>query len=106
VVQVDAGDLRLPRRAFRVVANPPFALTTTVLRRLVAPGSRLVTADLVVPRHIAVRWSRLRAPGSVRWSQTFDARVTRLLPRVAFRPPPPGDTAVLRIERRGPEGAP
>ena len=49
VVVADAADLRLPRRPFRVVANPPFAITTALLKRLTAPGSRLVRADLVVP---------------------------------------------------------
>jgi len=39
VVRADATDLRLPRRPFRVVANPPFAATTGIMRRLLAPGS-------------------------------------------------------------------
>jgi len=64
VVVADASDLRLPRRPFRVVANPPFAITTALLRRLLAPGSRLVRADLVVPRHVAERWTSPAAPAS------------------------------------------
>jgi len=67
VVRADATDLRLPRRPFRVVANPPFAITTALLRRLVAPGSRLVRADLVVPFHVARRWVEGPAPGERRW---------------------------------------
>ncbi len=100
VVVADATDLRLPRRPFHVVANPPFAITTGLVSRLVAPGSRLLRADLVLSRWAAVRWSRPDAPGARRWSVDFDARVTRTLPRAAFVPPPPSDTAVLRIERR------
>ncbi len=100
VVQVDAADLRLPRRPFRVVANPPFAITTAILRRLLSRGSRLVTADLVVPRHVAVRWASGRGAGAPQWMRTFDARVATVLPRAAFRPRPPGEAAVLRIERR------
>ena len=57
VVVADVSDLRLPRRPFRVVANPPFAITTAILRRLVAPGSALVRADVVVPWHTAARWA-------------------------------------------------
>jgi 23S rRNA (adenine-N6)-dimethyltransferase len=102
VVQVDAADLRLPRRPFKVVANPPFGITTALIRRLLDRGSRLVTADLVVPRHVAVRWSSGRAPGVNRWGQLFDAYARCRLPRTAFRPPPPGHVAVLRLERRGP----
>jgi 23S rRNA (adenine-N6)-dimethyltransferase len=55
VVIADAASLRLPRRPFRVVANPPFAIGVALLRRLVAPGSRLVRADVVVPWHVAKR---------------------------------------------------
>jgi 23S rRNA (adenine-N6)-dimethyltransferase len=101
VVQVDAADLRLPRRPYKVVANAPLAITTALIRRLLCRGSRLVTADLVVPRHVAVRWSSGRAPGVNRWGQLFDADAHCRLPRTAFRPPAPGQVAVLRIQRRG-----
>lgn len=100
VVRADAADLRLPRRPFRVVANPPFALTTALIKRLLANGSRLVTADLVVPRHVALRWSGDGAPAHSRWGRHFVARVSGSLPRSAFEPPPPCSTAILRIEVR------
>lgn len=100
VVQVDASDLRLPRRPFRVVANPPFGITTALIRRLLSGGSRLVTADLVVPMHVAARWTSASAPGANRWRRNYVAFAPRQLPRSAFRPPPPGQTAVLRLERR------
>jgi 23S rRNA (adenine-N6)-dimethyltransferase len=100
VVQADASDLRLPRRPFRVVANPPFAITTAVLRRILGPGSRLLTADLVVPRGVARRWVDGRAPGAGRWRRTFTTRIATTVPGSAFRPRPPGATVVLRIERR------
>jgi 23S rRNA (adenine-N6)-dimethyltransferase len=95
VVQADAGDLRLPRRPFRVVANPPFAVTSALIRRLVAPGSHLVAADLVVGRHAARRWLATRPAGP------FDVRVLHALSRSAFVPRPQVDAVVLRIERRG-----
>ncbi len=100
VIQVDAADLRLPRRPFRVVANPPFGISMAVVRRLLSPGSRLVSADLVVPRYIARRWTDVRAPGFHRWSATFHTSIVAQLPRSAFRPQAPGATAVLRISRR------
>jgi 23S rRNA (adenine-N6)-dimethyltransferase len=100
VVRADATDLRLPTRPFRVVANPPFAASTAVLRRLLGPGSRLRSADLVLPLHVALRWTQPGAPGAGRWSHRFDARVAARLPRSAYRPAPPLDTAVLRLSRR------
>lgn len=100
VVQTDASDLRLPRRPFRVVANPPFASSTAVVRRLTAPGSRLLSADLVMPAHAVARWVDGRGPGAARWSRTWQASLVRRLPPRAFRPPPPVAVAVLRIQRR------
>ena len=44
VVQADAADLRLPRRDFHVVANPPFGITNALVARLVQRGSHLVSA--------------------------------------------------------------
>ena len=97
VVQADAGDLRLPRRPFRVVANPPFALTTALLKRILQPGSALVTADLVVPRHVARRWTRPNAPGAHRWQQVHAPSTGRSLPARAFRPTATQPIQVLRI---------
>ncbi|HEY3942880.1 MAG TPA: rRNA adenine N-6-methyltransferase family protein [Acidimicrobiales bacterium] len=99
-VRADIRELRLPRRPFHVVANPPFSATAAVLRRLVAPGSRLVRADLVVPRHVVRRWTGGRAPGDGRWSWEFEAAAGRAVPRGAFRPPAPHDAMVLCIVRR------
>jgi 23S rRNA (adenine-N6)-dimethyltransferase len=100
VVVADAADLRLPRRPFHVVANPPFAVTTALLRRLTAPGSRLETAHVVVPWHTARRWVGGNAPGAQRWRAQFDAREGRALPRGAFRPSAPSGVAVLVLRRR------
>jgi 23S rRNA (adenine-N6)-dimethyltransferase len=93
VVRADAADLRLPRRPFRVVANPPFAATAAILRRLTAHGSRLVQADVVVPLHVARRLAV--TPGRGGWVSSVVCR----LPGRAFSPPPPNPTAVLRLAR-------
>jgi 23S rRNA (adenine-N6)-dimethyltransferase len=100
VVRTDASDLRLPRRPFRVVSNPPFAITTSLLRRLLAPASQLLGADLVVPRHVARRWAHGSAPGRHRWEESFALELGPNVPAQAFRPPPPSTARVLRIRRR------
>ena len=100
VVRADVADLRLPRRPFRVVANPPFAVTTGVLKRLLGPGSRLVRADLVVQRAAAQRWAAGRAPGAGRWAREYEVGVGPGVPRRAFSPRPPVDCATLVISRR------
>ena len=100
VVRADGADARLPRRPFRVVANPPFAISVALLRRLTAPGSRLVRADLIVPWHVADRWVWGTPPGAGRWRADFECTVGRTIPRSAFTPPPPSGVAILVIERR------
>ena len=101
VVQTDASDLRLPRRPFRVVANPPFAVTTALLKRILRSGSALVTADLVVPRYVARRWTQANAPGAHRWQLVYATSTSRTLPARAFRPPATQPVQVLRIRPRG-----
>jgi 23S rRNA (adenine-N6)-dimethyltransferase len=99
VVRADATDLRLPRRPFRVVASPPFAVTSPVLKRLLAPGSRLVRADLVVQHAAARRWAIGDAPGAGRWARDYDVALGRRIPRSAFAPRPPVDCTTLVVRR-------
>lgn len=101
VVQADAADLRLPRRPFKVVANPPYAVTTALLRRLLGPSSRLQTGHLVLPRPVAARWASGRGRDAHRWASTFTASIAAGVPPRAFHPPGPA-AAVLALERRQP----
>lgn len=100
VVRADAADLRLPRRPFHVVANPPFGITAALLRRLLHPGSRLVSARLVLDERAVRRWTGPSAPGMVRWSAGFAVEPGPRLPRRSFRPRPGVDASVLVIRRR------
>jgi 23S rRNA (adenine-N6)-dimethyltransferase len=89
VLGVDALSLRLPGRPFRVVASPPWGISSPLLRLLLAPGSRLVAADLVLQRAVV----RRHAGTGGRWTLSMG----RPLPRKAFRPPPQADAAVLVV---------
>ena len=92
VVRADAADLRLPGRRFVVVANPPFAITTALLKRLLHPHSRLDRAVLVLPRPVAARWAqRPRRRGA-----TLGA---------SLRPAHPADDPALRVRSGGPREA-
>lgn len=98
VVSADVRDLRLPRRGFRVVANPPFAGVSAVLKRLTHPSSRLERADLIVPRSVADAWSVRLA----RRVSRFEVTDHRPVARAAFTPRPRIDVATVVIEpRRG-----
>jgi len=100
VVRADAADLRLPRRAFHVVANPPFAVTAALLRRLLHPGGRLLGAHLVLQEQAVRRWVAADAPGIARWGAHFELGAGARLPRHAFTPRPRVATRVLTIRRR------
>jgi 23S rRNA (adenine-N6)-dimethyltransferase len=100
VIERDAADLRPPRHPFHVVANPPFAITTALLRRILDPRAPLQRAELIVPRHVAVRWSSGRGSDVDRWALAFDAVMTSRVPRSAFVPAPSEDAALLTIARR------
>ncbi len=96
MVRADAGDLRLPTRPFRVVSSPPYGVSTALLKRLLAPGSRLVSADLVLQRQVVNRWVR----GAAHRVHALDPVLRAVsiglrLPRKAFTPPPHVDSAVL-----------
>jgi 23S rRNA (adenine-N6)-dimethyltransferase len=96
VVRADVTDLRLPRRPFHVVANPPFAGVSQVLSRLTSRRSQLRRATLVVPLSVA-RGLEHRLPGAPSgWRCAIVAR----LPRSAFVPRPRIDCCVVRIDRR------
>ncbi len=104
VVRADAADLRLPKRPFHVVANPPFAISVAILRRLTSPYSRLVRADVIVARHTAERWVHGNPPGAGRWRKDFSCSFGPALSRSSFRPPPPNDVAILVIRKVGLRG--
>lgn len=102
LVRADAADLRLPRRPFHVVANPPFAATSAILRRLLHPSSRLVSAHLVLDERAIDRWTGPDAPAAARWRRDFTVTTGRRLPRQAFDPPPAVRCRVLTLRRIGP----
>ena len=103
VIETDLRRLRLPRTPFRVVANPPFGLTTEILTRLLdAPDEGPDRIDLIVQREVAVKHSRL-PPASLRtaaWSPWWEFHLGQVIDRRAFRPRPRVDAAVLTIVRR------
>jgi 23S rRNA (adenine-N6)-dimethyltransferase len=102
VIEGDALDVELPPERFRVVANLPFAIGTSVLRKLLRPEAALVSADVVVDWRLAVKrtavWPSTRL--GVEWNAWFELAVARRLPRCCFSPPPSVDAGVLRATRR------
>jgi 23S rRNA (adenine-N6)-dimethyltransferase len=103
VVQEDLRTVRLPRRAFAVVASIPFAVSTPLLRRLLTPhNSGFSHAELVVEWGLAKRLTatRSRTLETAWWSCRFILTVRRRIPAHCFSPAPRVDAAHLGIRHR------
>ena len=92
VVECDLRTFSPPGQSFRVVANPPFALTGDVLA-LLGSARHLRRADLVLQRGVVIQ---LEAGER---SSTRRLRARRLLdlPPRAFTPPAPVGCAVVSL---------
>lgn len=100
VIEADLRTISLPRRPFRVVASPPFALTTWLCRRLLGdPTVKLRGAELVLEWG-AARWlsdPRPRDDETASWATRYDIRLVRRVAAASFSPPPSSDAGYLRI---------
>jgi 23S rRNA (adenine-N6)-dimethyltransferase len=105
-VRVVAGDaLRtpLPRRPFKVVANPPFYLTADLLRWLLDDLTvPLERADLVLEWRAAVGLCAVSPPSrrSMGWQPWYEFLLVRRLAASRFSPAPSGDAALVSVRRR------
>jgi len=94
VVRADITELRLPRRDFHVVANPPFGSVSSVLAHLTSRRSAMATATMVLPIDVAARWQRRVVEQRLGWR----LEVVHRLPRSAFTPRPRIDCCVVRVK--------
>jgi 23S rRNA (adenine-N6)-dimethyltransferase len=105
VIPTDLRRLRCPKDPYRVVANPPFGLTTELLGMLLDRPDRGPTrADLIVQLEVARKHSSA-PPASLRtaaWSPWWEFEFGSIVRRTSFRPQPSVDAAVLTIRRRCP----
>lgn len=103
VVPADARTVPLPHRAFSVVSSIPYAVSTTLLRRLLTPQwTSLHRAALVVEWGFAKRVTT-PAPRSRElawWAARFELELASRVPASCFRPAPAVDSAHLSIRRR------
>jgi 23S rRNA (adenine-N6)-dimethyltransferase len=97
VAEVPVAELHLPHRPFRVVASPPFAVSSELVRLLLRRDSRMVAADLVLQRAAARRLVEDPPYGRTRWMLRCGAPI----PRRAFVMRPQVDATVLVIRASG-----
>lgn len=106
VVQHDLRTVDLPADRWRMIANPPFGLTTALLHRLLDdPLHGPERADLVLQWEVARKFSA-QPPTTLlgtTWAPWWEMTLVERIPRTAFRPVPRVDAGWLRIRRRNPD---
>jgi 23S rRNA (adenine-N6)-dimethyltransferase len=106
VVQHDLRTVDLPAGRWRVIASPPFGLTTTLLHRLLDDPLRApARADLVLQWEVARKFAA-QPPTTLlgaAWAPWWQMTLVQRIARTAFRPVPRIDAGWLRIERRSPD---
>ena len=105
VVEADLRRIPLPRRPFSVVANPPFALTTWLCRRLLGdPAVKLAGADLMLEwgaaKGLAEAQAGSREREQSRWAARYEIKLVRRIPAASFSPVPAADAAHVSIRPR------
>jgi 23S rRNA (adenine-N6)-dimethyltransferase len=103
VVHDDLRTVRLPRRAFVVVANVPFAVSTPLLRRLLSPvPGGLSRAEPLVEWGLARRLTAAcqRDLETAWWSCRYVLALRRRVAARCFTPAPGVDAAHLAVRRR------
>ena len=90
---------------FKVVANLPYYVTTPIVMRLLEGEERPESVTVMVQKEVAERLTA--APGTAEYgaitvslSLVADARITRIVGRQCFLPPPNVDSAVVTITLR------
>lgn len=105
VIETDIRRVRLPRVSYRVVANPPFGMTTELLGRLLDhPDRGPERADLVVQHEVA-RKHATTPPVALRtaaWSPWWSFEIGMAFGPEAFRPRPAVHASVLTLRKRVP----
>jgi 23S rRNA (adenine-N6)-dimethyltransferase len=107
-VHIRVADFRgvhLPTAPFRVVANPPFGLSTALLRKLLDdPRYGPERADLLLQWEVARKRAQVppRNLLSTVWAPWWSFELIKRIPRHAFRPVPAVDVGWLAITKRTP----
>ena len=107
-VELVVGDILevpLPSEPYRVVSNPPYGITTALLRRLLErPERGPYRGDLLLQWEVARK--RSQAPPasllSTTWAPWWETAIVERVPRSAFSPVPRVDAGWLEVVKRVP----
>lgn len=103
VVEGDILRVPLPAERYKVFANIPFSLSSTVVRRLTEADNPPLALYLIVQRQFARKLtfgSHFTSQLGAQLAPWFSARIRRPLRRTDFTPPPAVDTVLLELRLR------
>lgn len=102
IVGADFLRFRISRKRYKLFANLPFNITTSVIRRMENSPNPPDDAYFVVQKEAAYRLAGIRGETlfSILAKPFFTFRVVRRLRRTDFEPEPSVDSVFLRISRR------
>jgi 16S rRNA (adenine1518-N6/adenine1519-N6)-dimethyltransferase len=106
---VDLGALLAPSATWRLAANLPYNVGTTILLRLLEAAPSVTGGVVLVQREVAERIAA--RPGtdaygipSVKVAWWAEASLAGRVPATVFHPRPRVESALVRVERRTPPG--
>jgi 23S rRNA (adenine-N6)-dimethyltransferase len=105
VVVADILAVPLPTEPYRVVASPPFGVTTAFMRRLLdRPDLGPYRADLLVQWEVARKRCELPPSTllSTTWAPWWEMTIVERVSRTAFAPVPRIDAGWIEVKRRIP----
>ncbi|MEI3612728.1 23S ribosomal RNA methyltransferase Erm [Pseudogracilibacillus sp. SO30301A] len=103
VIHQDILKIHLPKKAFIVVSNIPYAITTPILKMLLnKPSSGFQRGVIVMEKGAAKRFTSnfVKDPYVIAWRMWFDIRYVKDISRKNFSPPPRVDSAMIIINRK------
>jgi 23S rRNA (adenine-N6)-dimethyltransferase len=103
VVEADVLRATLPASPYRAFGNLPFALATSILRRLLDdPAAPLGAADALIQFESARKRAQVwpSTAMSISWLPWWELSLVRRVSRAAFEPPPRVDAGLLSVRRR------
>jgi 23S rRNA (adenine-N6)-dimethyltransferase len=95
--------ISLPNKNFTVVANIPYAITTSILNKLLhSPMNNLNRAILIMEKGAAKRFSQKNQvnPTILKWKMWFEFELGKTIPPNCFSPPPRIESVIFIIKRR------
>ena len=103
IIESDIRDVNLPNTPYKVFANIPFSLSSTVVRWLTEAVNPPRAIYLIVQRQFARKLTmgqHFTSQLGAQIAPLYTARLRRPLHRADFTPPPAVDTALLELRQR------